>query len=184
MGTKLRRIVDMKLTSLYLDPSFNSRDCILANVARVCGLCGLRLCWLVLRRIPPHIFITPTPHAVARVAIRLAHQAARLVAKRGGQHVEHTGKKDTVGGAEAATQMLKSNVLTASLSLQSCAHADLEVLCMCLEALQSALRSRRRHAVLGEVYNALGLKRARVQHMFPTMVDQYKLTLNRSDCTD
>ncbi|CAE8643538.1 unnamed protein product, partial [Polarella glacialis] len=39
--TKLRRFLDLKLAPLLVDPSLNSSGCIRANVARVCGLCGL-----------------------------------------------------------------------------------------------------------------------------------------------
>merc|ERR1712125_155256 len=52
VDTKLRRFLDLKLTHLLLDPSLNSRTCALANIARICGLCGLRFSWLIMRRCP------------------------------------------------------------------------------------------------------------------------------------
>lgn len=78
VGSKLHQFLDLKLTPLLLDSSLSTPQCILANVARVCGLCGLRLLWLVLRRRPRLEF---PPGAVPAVALELARHAARRVRK-------------------------------------------------------------------------------------------------------
>eukprot|EP00927_Polykrikos_kofoidii_P043976 TRINITY_DN38081_c0_g2_i1.p1 TRINITY_DN38081_c0_g2~~TRINITY_DN38081_c0_g2_i1.p1 ORF type:complete len:696 (-),score=81.16 TRINITY_DN38081_c0_g2_i1:159-2246(-) len=134
---RLRRFLDLKLSGLLLDESLNSRQCVLANIARTCGLCALRLSWLVLRRCPR---LDVPAVAVATTALRLARRAAALVDRRSSSQ----GNCVTVLQSEAA---------------DSDAERRREVRQICMEAFQAALRPRRRHPSLGAAYAALGRAR-------------------------
>lgn len=133
VDSKLHRFLDLKLTPFLLDPSLNSTGCALANVARICGLCGMRLAWLVLRRCPQ---LDVPPDTVAVEAVRLARHATRL-----------------------ATRLCFHSSGIDQLEPRHFACADLEM--HCLEAFQASLHPWRSRSSLCRAYQLLGVERMR-----------------------